>query len=80
MLGAVATFLVAGGVGYADPPPPPTYQQAVAEAYALIAQASPPDTTPADKAMRVMMDGTGGSQPEILSDLRARPPLYADAR
>jgi hypothetical protein len=80
VLGAVATFLVAGGVGYADPPPPPTYEQAVAEAYALIAQASPPDTTPADKAMRVMIDGTGGSQPEILSDLRARPPLYADAR
>jgi hypothetical protein len=27
-----------------------------------------------------MVDGTGGSEPEILADLRARPPLYGDAR
>ncbi|HET7339164.1 MAG TPA: hypothetical protein VFK22_06420 [Candidatus Dormibacteraeota bacterium] len=65
---------------YADPTPPPTYPQAVAQAYALIAQATPPNTVPAAEALQVMIAGTGDSQPEILFDLRARPPLYADAR
>ena len=64
----------------ADPPPPPTYAEAVRQAYNLIQGASPADDIPARAALRVMVDGTGGSQPEILADLRARPPLYGDAR
>lgn len=49
-------------------------------AYELIKNASPQDTAPAFAALRVMLDGTGDTQPEILSDLRSRPPLYDDAR
>jgi hypothetical protein len=64
----------------ADPPPAPTYTQAVEQAYALIASASPRDTAPAQSALEVLIAGTGDSQPEVLADLRARPPLYADAR
>lgn len=64
----------------ADPLPQPTYVQAVRQAYNLIQGASPSDAVPARAALRVMVDGTGGSEPEILADLRARPPLYGDAR
>lgn len=64
----------------ADPLPPPTYVEAVRQAYNLIQGASPSDSVPARAALHVMVDGTGGSQPEILADLSARPPLYGDAR
>jgi len=64
----------------ADPLPPPTYVEAVRQAYNLIQGASPSDAVPARAALKVMVDGTGGSQPEILADLSARPPLYGDAR
>lgn len=64
----------------ADPLPPPTYVEAVRQAYNLIQGASPSDNIPARAALQVMLDGTGGSQPEILADLSARPPLYGDAR
>jgi hypothetical protein len=71
---------LSASVAYADPPAVPTYSQAVEEAYALINRAAPQDTGPATQAVQVLVLGTGDSQPEILSDLRARPPLYADAR
>jgi hypothetical protein len=64
----------------ADPLPSPTYVEAVRQAYNLIQGASPADSVPARTALHVMVDGTGGSQPEILADLNARPPLYGDAR
>jgi len=64
----------------AEPLPQPTYVEAVRQAYNLIEVASAQDTVPARAAARVLVDGTGGSQPEILADLRARPPLYDDAR
>jgi len=64
----------------AEPLPQPTYVEAVRQAYNLIQGASAQDAVPARAAARVMVDGTGGSQPEILADLQARPPLYDDAR
>ncbi|HEV2414452.1 MAG TPA: hypothetical protein VGX27_06555, partial [Candidatus Dormibacteraeota bacterium] len=64
----------------AEPPPPPSYGDAVQRAYDLIKDASPTDTGPAFAALRVMIDGTGNTQPEILTDLGARPPQYDDAR
>jgi len=70
-----ATAVVAGAE-----PPPPAYVQAVEQAYAIIEHASAPATGPADLAYRVLSDGTGNTQPEILADLRARPPLYDEAR
>lgn len=54
--------------------------QSVEQALAIIEHASPADVGSADAAYRVLRDGTGDTQPEILADLRARPPLYDDAR
>ena len=64
----------------ADPPEPLTYAQAVQTAYEIIQYASAPDIVPAVRAVNVLVSGTGATQPEIVDDLRARPPLYADAR
>jgi hypothetical protein len=56
------------------------YVDAVQRAYELIQNASPADSGPAEQAVKVLTDGTGASQPEIVADLKARPPLYDDAR
>ena len=64
----------------AEPPSPPGYLGSVGEAYALIENASGSDAVPAVLAYRVLLEGTENTQPEILADLRARPPLYSDAR
>ena len=77
---ALALLLLAHGNSLADPPPPPTYAEAVQEAFDVLQGASGSDTAPANAAVRVLIAGTGASQPEIISDLRARPPLYEDAR
>ena len=77
---AAAAVLAGPLSAAADPPPPPGYLEAVDQAYAIIAHASPSDTRPADTAYRVLSEGTGDTQPEILGDLSVRPPLYDDAR
>jgi len=77
---APALLLSAATAALADPPEPPPYAQAVQMAFDIIQFAAPPDAVPAVRALQVMVSGTGGTQPEILDDLRARPPLYADAR
>jgi len=64
----------------ADPVLPPRYSDAVQRAYDLIRNTSPQDVAPAVAAAQVLADGTGDTQPEILADLKARPPLYDDAR
>jgi len=64
----------------ADSGVPQTYVDAVQRAYELIRNAAPPDAGPADEATKVLAGGTGASQPEIIADLKARPPLYDDAR
>ena len=74
-----AAWLVLATPAAADPAQP-AYAQAVEQAYALIEHASPADTGPAVAAYRVLRDGTGRTQPEVLADLAARPPLYDDAR
>jgi hypothetical protein len=63
-----------------DPPPPPSYSQAVQQAFDLIREAKPPDPAPAVRAVTVLRSGTGASQPEIIRDLLIRPPDYDDAR
>jgi hypothetical protein len=77
---ALTAALASATAAAADPPEPPTYAQAVQAAYDIIQYASGPDTVPAVRAVTVLVSGTGLTQPEILDDLRARPPLYADAR
>lgn len=64
----------------ADPPPAPTYRQAVEDAYSLVRGAAPNDTATAQSAARVLEAGTGTMQLEILSDLRRQPPDYQDAK
>ena len=56
------------------------YEQAVQQAYDIIQAASPPDPGPAEVALRALENGTGRTQPEIISDLTLRPPAYDDAR
>ncbi len=67
-------------VALADPRPAPTYAEAAQRAYDLIQGASAQDPFPASAATEVLREGVGYSQPEILADLSARPPLYDDAR
>jgi len=82
---AAVTLCVAAGfasptLASADPPPPPTYRQAVEDAYNLVRAAAPSDLTSARRAVGALEAGTGTSQLEILSDLERRPPEYDDAR
>jgi hypothetical protein len=64
----------------ADPPPAPTYRQAVEDAYNLVRDAGPNDTASARQAVNVLEAGTGTEQLEILADLQRRPPDYEDAK
>ena len=64
----------------ADPPPPPTYHDAVEEAYNLVRSASPSDLVTARQATTILEAGTGLTQPEILADLARKPPDYEDSR
>lgn len=77
---ALTAALASPSVASADPPSPPPYADAVQMAYDIIQNASGSDTGPAIRAYRVLVSGTGNTQPEIVDDLLARPPLYADAR
>jgi hypothetical protein len=78
MMPAVALFAASTVVANADPPNP-TYLAAVQQAYDLVRHAAPAAAAPADAAIRVLTSGAGASQPEIVADLKARPPLYGDA-
>jgi len=74
-------FAFAGPVvASADPPPPPTYRQAVEDAYNLVRAAAPIDLTSAGRAVSALEAGTGSSQLEILADLERRPPDFEDAK
>lgn len=64
---------------FADPPPPPTYREAVQEAYDLVRIAAHGDPAPAVRAAAVLEAASGQSQQEILADLLRRPPDYQDA-
>ena len=77
---ALVAALASASVASADPPSPPEYAQAVRMAYEFIQYASGSDPTPAVLAYHELVSGTGTTQPEILDDLAARPPLYDDAR
>jgi hypothetical protein len=64
----------------ADPSAPPTYRQAVDDAYNLVQGAPPNDTASARQAISALEAGTGLTQPEVLADLRRQPPDFADAK
>ena len=79
VLTAVAALPAAAQPVYADPPSPASYADAVERAYNLVRVAAPGDVGTAIAAERLMIDGTGSTQPEVLSDLSARPPRFQDA-
>ncbi len=76
----LAFICLAPSSALAEPPPAPSYVDAVQTALSILQGAAATDGAPAAEALRVLIDGTGGSQPEIIADLRSRPPLYDDAR
>jgi hypothetical protein len=78
LLPALALLAGTAATARADPASP-AYAEAVQRAYDLVNGAPISQTWQADEAIRVLRDGTGGTQPEIIDDLKARPPLYADA-
>ena len=55
------------------------YRQAVADALAIVDNAKPGDVPAGRHAAQVLVDGTGNTQPEVLSDLRESPPDFKDA-
>lgn len=64
----------------ADPPPAPTYRQAVENTISIVDGARTGDVAAAGRAFYALREGTGTSQPEILTDLRMRPPDFQDAQ
>jgi len=80
--GFVALILLLGTAvpASADTGSSSPYFDAVQRAYDLIQSASAPDVGPANDALEALSAGTGNTQPEIIGDLKARPPLYEDAR
>jgi hypothetical protein len=74
-------FLACAGAtpAAADATPPLDYRTAVEDAYSLIQNAAPNDTTTAGQAFLVLEEGTGQTQSEILSDLASSPPDFKDA-
>ena len=55
------------------------YRQAVADALAIVQNAQPGDVAAGRHAVQVLVDGTGNTLPEVLSDLRESPPDFKDA-
>jgi hypothetical protein len=76
----VAFALAGPTVVWADPPPHPTYRQAVEDAYNQVLAASPNDLVSARRAVSALEAGTGTGQLEILADLERRPPDFEDAK
>jgi hypothetical protein len=74
-----ALFIVAASQAVAAPHVRSSYLDAVQLAYDLIQDAAPNDYAPATAAANVLA-GTDEKPHEIIADLVARPPLYADAR
>jgi hypothetical protein len=63
-----------------DAPDPIAYKQAVEETYSLVQAAAPNDSVAAQQAIDTLEAGTGLSQPEIITDLKRRPPDFEDAK
>ena len=80
---SLALIAIALALGTAAPvaagPTDSSFKQAVSDALTIVEAAQPGDTTAAQHATQVLSAGTGESQPEVLQDLRAKPPDFKDA-
>ncbi len=76
---ALALALVSPAQAAADSASPAAFKQAVQDTLTLVHAALPNDTSTAQRAVTVLEAGTGLTQREIISDLEASPPDFADA-
>jgi hypothetical protein len=76
---SLALTLSFPAVAAADSTSPAVFRQAVQDALTLVQGVLPDDTAAAQRAVTVLEAGTGKSQVEIISDLEASPPNFADA-
>ncbi|HEY2597449.1 MAG TPA: hypothetical protein VGJ79_03110 [Candidatus Dormibacteraeota bacterium] len=76
---ALALTYVLGAPAAADAASAAAYRQAVQDTLSLVHGAQPGDTTIAQQAVTTLKNGTGQTQPEIISDLEGSPPDFADA-
>jgi hypothetical protein len=79
---AVAVTALASGTALhaAADTAPSKYRQAVEDTYNLVRSAAADDTAAASHALTVLEAGTGMTQPEIIADLKRRPPSFEDAK
>jgi hypothetical protein len=64
----------------ADAPAPSNYRQAIQDTYNLVLSAAPDDTAAASRALTALEAGTGTTQPEVIADLKRKPPAFDDAK
>jgi hypothetical protein len=76
---ALAFAVVIPAQAAADATSPAAYKQAVQDTLSLVRGALPNDTSTAQLALTVLEGGTGMAQREIIADLEASPPDFADA-
>ena len=76
---ALAFAVVIPAQAAADATSPAAYKQAVQDTLSLVRGALPNDTATAQLALTVLEGGTGMAQREIIADLEASPPDFADA-
>jgi hypothetical protein len=76
---ALAFAVVIPAQAAADATSPAAYKQAVEDTLSLVRGALPNDTATAQLALTVLEGGTGIAQREIIADLEASPPDFADA-
>lgn len=76
---ALGLVLAGGAPATADSSGAAGYRQAVSHTLTIVESAQPGDTAAAQHAMQVLSAGTGESQPEIMQDLRLKPPNFKDA-
>ena len=76
---AAAMLVALPRAASADSPAPSTYRQAVSSALDIVAAAAPGDEAAAQRAISILKQDTGATQPEILADLASHPPNFPAA-
>jgi hypothetical protein len=76
---ALGLALVSPAQARADNTDPVAFKEAVQNTLTLIGGALPDDTAAAQRALKVLEAGTGLTQREVIADLQASPPDFADA-
>jgi len=76
---ALALALASPAQAAADTTDPAVFKQAVQDTFDLVIVAQPNDSAAAQGALAVLEAGTGQTQREIIADLEATPPNFADA-